>query len=159
MKPEQSKQIEQLYLEMFELLFTYARSSLKNDALAEEAVQETFRIACLKPAELYDCPNPRGWLLTTLKNVLRNTKKAQKYAQQLLIEYTAVHGSDAAFVEDHLRLEISYANLVKREEFQLLKEWAVEGKSHLELANERGITLTACKKRIQRAKELLKKKI
>lgn len=40
--------IEKLYLQMYTRLFAYARSSLPNDALAEEAVQETFVIACQK---------------------------------------------------------------------------------------------------------------
>ena len=45
------------------------------------------------------------------------------------------------------------------EEFQLLKEMAVDGKSHLEMAQARGISVNACKKRVQRAKEVLQKKI
>ena len=73
MDKQHSNYIEALYLEMFELLFSYARSSLENDSLAEEAVQETFRIACLKPSELCASPNPKGWLVNTLKNVIRNT--------------------------------------------------------------------------------------
>jgi len=46
MNAQQHREIEKLYVEMYELLLAYARSSLKNEALAEEAVQETFRIAC-----------------------------------------------------------------------------------------------------------------
>jgi len=34
-----------------------------------------------------------------------------------------------------------------------------DGRSHLEMANARGITVSACKKRVQRAKEKLKNKI
>lgn len=159
MDQKQSKIIEQLYMEMFQLLYSYARSVLVNEALAEEAVQETFRIACLRPSELCSSPNPRGWLVATLKNVLRNTKKTQYNAQRLMAEYTAVYGSSPIFHRDQLKLELGYGNLVQKKEFQLLHQWAVEGKTIRELSREHGISVSACKKRLQRAKEYLRKKL
>jgi DNA-directed RNA polymerase specialized sigma24 family protein len=36
---------------------------------------------------------------------------------------------------------------------------AVDGKSHLQMAEARGITVAACKKRMERAKKLLQKKL
>jgi len=36
---------------------------------------------------------------------------------------------------------------------------AVNGRSHKEMAESRGISVNACKKRVQRAKEVLRKKI
>ena len=119
MERKQSQQIEQLYMEMFEHLFAYARSVLENDALAEEAVQETFRIACLRPMEFCGSPNPRGWLFNTLKNVLRNTQKSQRSAQRLLAEYTAVYGDTPVFYRDQLKLELGYENLVDKSELWL----------------------------------------
>lgn len=159
MTAEQSKQIEPLYLEMFDLLKAYARSSLENESLAEEAVQETFRIACMKPDDLLSCKSPKGWLVNTLKNVIRNTKRSIASANKLLITYAALRGNDTAFSEDSVSLEINYENVAHLEEFKLLKEMAVDGKSHLEMAQARGISVDACKKRVQRAKELLRRKI
>lgn len=159
MTAEQNKQIEQLYLEMFGLLEAYARSSLENESLAEEAVQETFRIACMKPDDLLACTSPKGWLVNTLKNVIRNTKRSIVSANKLLITYAALHGNNTAFSEDSVSLEINYENVAHLEEFKLLKEMAVDGKSHLEMAQARGISVDACKKRVQRAKELLRRKI
>ena len=159
MEQKQRQQIERLYMEMFEHLFAYARSVMGNDALAEEAVQETFRIACLRPFELCNSPNPRGWLFNTLKNVLRNTQKSQANARRLLAEYAAVYSQKALSTQDHLCLEVTYENLADKPEYRLLHAWVVEGKTLLELSRELGISLSACKKRIQRAKEFLKKKI
>lgn len=48
MTAEQRVQIEELYLQMYNGMMAYARSSLSEEALAEEAIQETFRIACQK---------------------------------------------------------------------------------------------------------------
>lgn len=159
MNAQQSKMIEQLYLEMHDLLMAYARSSLEGENLAEEAVQETFRIACVKPECLCESPNPKGWLINALKYTIQNMKRTRENANRLLIAYMASQGSGMAVSQDGIRLEILYEDVAELEEFQLLKELAVEGKSHLEMARERGISLNACKKRVQRAKEMLKKKI
>ena len=65
---EQRKQLEQLYREMNDLLKGYAYSKLADWSRAEEAVQETFRIACGKQEILLDSENPKGWLMNTLKD-------------------------------------------------------------------------------------------
>ena len=72
MNTEQSEIIEQLYLEMHDMLICYARSALEEDGLAEEAVHETFYIACQKPEQLCGSPNPKGWLVQTLKFTIKN---------------------------------------------------------------------------------------
>lgn len=61
--------------------------------------------------------------------------------------------------EDKVRLEVLYGNIADLDEFKLIQEMVVEGKSQLEMAQDRGISLDACKKRVQRAKEKLRKKI
>lgn len=159
MTAEQSNRIEQLYFEMYELLLAYARSSLENDSLAEESVQETFRIACLKPDDLLESPNPKGWLIITLKNTIRNTKRSRATASKLLVAYMAEGNYDIAYSEDKISLEVMLENVAQLDEFKLIKEMAVEGKTHLEMANARGISVDACKKRVQRAKEFLRRKI
>ena len=159
MTAEQSNRIEQLYFEMYELLLAYARSSLENDSLAEESVQETFRIACLKPNDLLESPNPKGWLINTLKNTIRNSKRSRATARKLLVAYMAEGNYDIAYSEDKISLEVMFENVAHLDEFKLIKEMAVEGKTHLEMANARGISVDACKKRVQRAKEFLRRKI
>lgn len=158
MTSAQSKFIEKLYLEMFDMLMAYARASLENEALAEEAVQETFRIACLKPDDLMTCPNPKGWIINTLKYTIQNSRRSRDKAVILLTEYMASHNEEA-FSEDHVSLDVTYGNIAQTDEFQLIKELALEGRSHLEMAQKRGISVSACKKRVQRAKEFLKKRI
>lgn len=155
MNMEQSKWIEQLYLEMFDMLLSYARVSLEEEPLAEEAVQETFQTACQKPEQLLESPNPKGWLVNTLKYTIRNIRRNRESARQLLVAYLTMQTNNMAFTEDTIRLEVVYGNLADTEEFKLLKEMAVDGKSYLELAAARGISVSACKKRVQRAREKL----
>lgn len=159
MKPEYEMQIEQLYLEMFDMMLAYARCSFDEDALAEEAVQEAFKIACQKPEQLCESRNPKGWLVNTLKYTIRNMKRNREHAQQILSTYLTEQNASVAYSEDVLSLQLMYGDIANTEEFKLLVEMAIDGKSHLEMADARGISVGACKKRVQRAKEALQKKI
>lgn len=159
MKEEHSKLIETLFLEMYSMLKSYALSTLKDESLAEEAVQETFRIACSRAEVLFDSPNRKGWLVNTLKYTLLNMIRTREHTQQLLSKYLLQQSEAAGFSEDKINFDIMYQNIADTEEFKLLKEMAVDGKSHLEMATARGISVDACKKRVQRAKETLKKKL
>ena len=159
MTADQHKRIEDFYLEMYDLLFLYARNALDNESLAEEAIQETFRIVCTKPEDLLSSPNPKGWIINTLKYTIQNIRRNRDRANILLTQYLAAHSNSVAFSEDRISLEVAYENVAHSEEFKLIKEMAVEGKSHLEMAQSRGISVDACKKRVQRAKEFLRRKI
>ena len=153
------KEIERLYLQMFSMLFEYARSTLPNDALAEEAVQETFRIACQKPEALCSSPNPEGWLVNTLKNVICNMERSRNIAKRILHGYFAANITELTTTNDRIGVEILYENIADTEEFKLLKEMAIDGRSYLEMAESRNITIDTCRKRVQRAKGKLRKKI
>lgn len=159
MTAEQSRMIEELYLEMFDKMIAYARCSFDSESLAEEAVQETFRVACQKPEQLCQSINPRGWLVQTLKYTICNIQASQASAKRLVEKYKAKQSIDSSFSEDRVDLHILYGEVAHTEEFQLLVEKAIEGRSHLEIANRRGISVDACKKRVQRAKKTLRKKL
>ena len=146
-----------LYLEMYDMLLIYAERALDNQhALAEEAVQDTFRICWMKMDEVVVSENPKGWLLETLKNVIRNIRRSQaRYANLLLVLNKTFPAADPA-AEDEIGLDLAYGDLKDNPDYQLLKEFVLEHRSIKELAREREITVDACKKRIQRAKERLK---
>ena len=159
MTEEQNRKIEELYLEMFDKMKIYAYSSLGNQALAEEAVQETFRIACQKPEQLCESANPRGWLVQTLKYTIRNMQSNRATAKRIVEKYLMTQFRDLSFSEDSLDLNVLYENVADTEEFKLLAEMAIEGRSHLEMANSRGISVSACKKRVERAKKTLRRRL
>lgn len=159
MTHEEREHIEELYIDMYDLLMSYAISSLEKESLAEEAVQEAFRIACMKPDALISSPNPRGWIINTLKFTIANQKRNRDAATRVLAAYMSSMEPELVISQDKVRLEILYENVAGSDEFQLLKEMAVDGRSHLEMAEKRGISVSACKKRVQRAKEYLKKKL
>ena len=98
---DQDRLLEELYREMYSVLLCYANAALKDKALAEEAVQDTFRIACAKADDLSASVNPRGWLMLTLKNVLRNTRRELAALNQLFVS--------AVSIDDEIVLE-TYAS-------------------------------------------------
>ena len=159
MDTAQQKYIESLYLEMYDKLIIYANCAFPEEGLAEEAVQETFRIACQKPDQICGSENPKGWLVNTLKYTIRNMRRSRSSSQQLLTRYLALQTESITYSVDSVSLEVLYEDMAHSEEFKLVKEMAVDGKSHLQMAEARGITVAACKKRMERAKKLLQKKL
>lgn len=159
MNAEQKRRIGELYLEMYEKLMVYARVNLDSESLAEEAVQETFRIACQKPGSICSSFNPQGWLVNTLKNTIRNMKSSRATARRIVETYLMAQLRELSAAEDRISVNVLYENVADLEEFKLLSEMAIEGRSHEEMAKARGITISACKKRVQRAKETLQRKI
>ena len=54
------------------LLYAYALRILGDHALAEEAIQDAFCIACTKREQLLSDPKPQAWIMLTLKHVMQN---------------------------------------------------------------------------------------
>lgn len=148
--------IETLYKKKASLLYYYSKAIFNNVAIAEESVQETFIIACINYDKLCNSPNPEGWLMNVHKNVCRNIQKTQNYYLRKilsidnvahLIPYTEPQYSTAGDLE----------SFVSKEDYIILKKIILEGYSHKELAAELNISIDACKKRFQRAKEHFRK--
>lgn len=157
MDKEKEEMIERLYREMFPRLYIYAVNALNDDHIAEEAVQDTFRIACMKAVELQHSKNQQGWLMLTLKNVIRNIRRAQTRMANLLVTIFSENDTVVCNANHELEFSALYSDLVGAEDFDLLVKIAVEGDTIADVAAELGITVEACKKRVQRAKARLKK--
>lgn len=157
MNDQQSKQIECLYIQMYNMLYEYARSVLGNETQAEEAIQEVFRIACQKPADVCESINPQGWMVLTLKHVISNMGRSQFIETRALAKYSSLHPDIANSLPTQIEVELLYNDIANTEEFHMLKEMTIEGLSYPEMAQKRGISIEACRKRMQRAKEFLRK--
>lgn len=150
-------EIELLYLQMYHFMFEYGNSILSSESLAEEAIQEVFRIACQKSDAVHDSPNPQGWMVNTLKNVISNMLKSQAAANRAMASYAMNNIEE--MIPDHIQVDLLFNDIADTEEFRIMKEMTISGRGYPELAKERGISVEACRKRVQRAKEFLKKKI
>ena len=144
--------MEQLYREMFPKLYMYALRIISNPSLAEEAVQNTFCIACSKEDRLFSCDNPHGWLMNTLKNVIRNMLRDRA---KLAISVFDIMEESNISTNDEVNVDVLYSDISKTEDFQLLKWIALDKYSIREISDNLGISMEACKKRVQRAKKRL----
>lgn len=158
LKSSQKDFIEQLYYEMFTKLYILAKHMLYNPSLSEEAVQDTFILACIKVDDLMNSPNPKGWLVNTLKNVIHNMKRSNiRFSKQILL-LDDIDSLSAGDMPEESDPDLFYIGIVSEEEYHLIKRVAIDQFSILELAEELGITVEACKKRVQRAKLKFRKK-
>ena len=150
--------LEQMYREMYPTLYAYALRILKDHALAEEAIQDTFCIACAKREQALSNPKPRGWLMLTLKHVMQNMLRSQRKLQRLLF---LAAGEEQPTMEapELLDVDVLFSDLSDSEDFRLLKRIALEQCTIVELAQDLGISAEACKKRVQRARKRLQKKL
>lgn len=118
-------------------------------------MQETFIIACLNYDKVSCSPNPEGWIMNTHKNVCRNIQKTRNYYLRKMLSLD--ESSCSVAYEEDFAIENDFKNVVTSEEFHILKKIILDGYSHKDLAAELGISIDACKKRFQRAKERFKK--
>lgn len=154
----QDERIEQLYKEMYRTLLVYAKNGLEEPSLAEEAVQDTFCIACTKSDDLLRSNNPKGWLMVTLKHVIQNTKRQRAKMGKLAMLSLATEEAACLATYDEEDIDTLYGDLAKQEDFQLFKRIVLDHYSMKEAADEFGITVEACKKRVQRIRAFLRKK-
>ena len=154
----QNDRIEQLYHEIYDKLYRYAKNALSDPSIAEEATQDVFCIACAKSDELLQSNNPQGWLMKTLKYVIQNIKREQAKTRRLAILSLNSDESDLLATYDEEDVDILYGDLAPREDFQIFKLIVLERYSMKQAADEFGISIEACKKRYQRIKKHLQKK-
>ena len=119
--------------------------------------QDTFRIACIKPDGLMSSKNPRGWLINTLKNVIRNRRRTEARLSNALLAAMSAYEPQASTTVETTEFIVAYSDALGEEDFQLLVNIVVRRYTMLEAAEELGITVEACKKRVQRAKKKLQK--
>lgn len=159
MKDEQLQKIKVLYQELYQSLLQIAFFYLQNRSLAEEAVQEAFRIAVEKIDDLLSSPNPSGWLALTTRNSAKNLLRQEQAYQRLLMKSIMLHNENYFEIDDFLSIETMRPTITKTEEYQLLKLFVYDGLSSLEVAERLGITVNACRIKKSRAIKALRKKI
>ena len=164
MRPEEDAFLEELYRELFPKLWRYALTALRDPERAREVVQDTFHEAVLKVDQLMTHENPGGWLMLTCKNKIREYMRfRRRYLYRFLsldTDYASVSWQsdrpdqetdemDGPPIIDRIKARLA------EEEFLLLKRFALDGASHLEIAKELNITVYASQKRLERIRKKL----
>ncbi len=151
---EVSLRIERLYVECRSFLLRYARRSLGTfAAYAEDAVQETFWIACKKQAALLSSPKPKGWLFRTLKYVICNLYRKLCPFVQFPTNSLLCVSAPGSVADTATDLVFLYDTLCGIPDFRLLVRFFLWGEPILEIALSLSVTVAACRVRICRAKK------
>jgi len=153
---EQVDFIDKYYTNMYSKLFFYAYSVMRDRGLSEEAVQEAFGTACNKIDKFCNSPNPKGWLVNTLKNEIRNIEKNRRVLSRYFVESIDVERLQTETLPTDHNIDLQFGNAAKEPDFALLKRIVLDKYTMLEAATELGITVEACKKRVQRIKKKIK---
>lgn len=164
MLPEQDRFMEELHRKYFRKLTLYVMSVLRDSARAQDVVQDALHEALRNVNDLMRHENPGGWLMETVKNKVRDSERThRRYMRRFLsldteisAELVSVDSSAAEVDEsDDVVLMEKIEQLLTPEEYRLLKRLIFDKASHLETAQEFGITVYASQKRLERIREKL----
>lgn len=157
MNDVERKFVEILYHDMYTKLLIRAKVSLKDDSLAEVAVQDTFRVVCENVSKLMVHPNPNGFVVITLKNIVKQILTTHTRDTAIIEKITEYIGPNAEVYNLDVDINLLYANLSENEDFILINQYITEQYTILEFAQKLGISVDACAKRLQRARTRLRK--
>ena len=159
MTAEQDRFLTAIYLDRRKPLRVFAESKLNNRALAEEAVQQAFEIACRKIDDFYSSPNPDGWIFNAVRFVVSNMASRQRTESRVIAPVDEYRPDLVAAPADPLPLRVHFGDLVDLPQFRIVYEMEFMGRTLAEIAIDLGISEVACKKRAERARKYLQKKL
>ena len=159
MTVEQDQFFTKIYKERRKSLLMYAESALGNHAMAEDAVQQAFEIGWRKIEDFQNSPKPEGWIFRSLEFVVNNMKSRLR-TERRVIAITDEYRPDLVTAPaDPLPLRVHFGDLVDLPQFRIVYEMEIQDRTLAEIAKDLGISETACKKRAERARKYLQKKL
>lgn len=161
MDPGAHDLIESQFQEFYPALYQYAKIALDDPDWAEDVVQDVFHFALQNANALNQHPNPRGWLMQTLKNKIKECKRQRRKLAEMERSLDTLPEHILA-VEDEVPEEQTEGAVEKikrrltKEELHLLKRIVLDKASHTELAEELHITVWASQQRLSRIRGKLR---
>ena len=145
---------EELFLKWMDQLYRVAFIMLSNTHDAEDAVQETYVRMLIKHPQFIDEEHGKAWLLRVCINICKNQIRFRKRHPQLELEEISIKID--SFQEWEVLNEISQLPGKLKDALIL---HAIEGYSIKEISTILKISEAAVKKRLQRGREALNKRL
>ena len=150
--------LERLYRENYTLVYKLVMRTLRqytpatNDAA--DIVQDVFVLAAKRIDVLRSHPNPAGWLIKTAQYVCMNYVSAHSRHGEQLFDSLDLHAvkDDAIAEVDTL---VSLEQVLKPEEFELLKAYYIEKRPTEEICRDTGVSPNLLRVRMHRLKKYL----
>ena len=151
---------ENLYEHNFDKLTLIAYAMLHNAPVSEELAQETFLTALRDFETLCRHENPEAYLRAVLKyKILEYIRARNRYLKLFLsldhnilskikAPSTPAPTSTSSIME-------TVRDTLSAEEWDLLKQYVLDGASHRQIASKLGITVQASQKRLERIRKKL----
>lgn len=137
-------------------MYRYAKTVFNNSTMAEEAVQETFLLICKNTKILKYKTDLKSYIFHIHKMVCgRLQYQYSTYIKKLLS--LQADNRNFEMMEKFSVEENTFSQYVNKKDLFILQKVILDGYSYQELAEELGITINICKKRVQRAKERFRK--
>ena len=166
MGPEQNKWMENIYRQYFHDLFLYALVFVRKKDLAEEIIQDTFHEASKDKniEKLMSSEEPFKWLKKTVWNKCQEAKRFQMNMLTKLVALDENLVENACFSDPTADSvgRMTEQDILKRlkdvltpDEFHILMRIAVQKATHLDVAQELGISVSASQKRLERIRKKL----
>ncbi len=154
--------IAELYSEMFAKLLRLARIAGYGEDDAYELVQDTFCTAVRNSDRLLASGNREGWLVNTLKNLIKNDKRDRAKSPMILPAAEDSFDPDGGYVPSSMddygfELEDLLTRAVGEEDYALFKDVRVYKLSDGELEAKYGTKGANCRNRAVRIKKKLMK--
>ena len=159
MTVEQDQFFTKIYKERRKPLLMYAESALGDHAMAEDAVQQAFEIGWRKIEDFQNCPQPEGWIFRSLNFVVNNMKSRLRTERRVIAITDEYRPDLVAAPADPLPLRVHFGELVDLPQFRIVYEMEIMGRTLAEIARDLGISEDACKKRAERARKHLQKRL
>jgi len=144
--------LKALYMQQSKGMFRYAYSILKDEYLAEDAVQETFTAACKNIETLKTNTSPVGWLFEALKRIMKRLRSEEFKLRKHILTLDKSQ-SDTPAAPDDINPVILFDGVIPRGELDLLNKIYVHGYTYKDLADEMGVPLSNIAMKAKRAKE------
>lgn len=150
--------IEDAYKAYFKDVYGYVVRRVGNETVAEDIVHDVFLTALDKIEKFRNHPQQKGWLMVTARNKMRELKKKMENNPLESLEEMMEVGEEEGDYEK-IEFELAVLEVVKEEEWELIKDYYLRGVTIREMAEKYGITENAMTVRLHRLRKKIKERI
>lgn len=158
-KSTKDKFLKELMEATYDKIYTFIDRRQKDKGFVEDAVQETFLEAYRKADILMEHPNQLGWLYITARNKMLKMNSLKKeycvYGEKQAVCLENIEDEEEHYGEIELRESIKAT--VSEKEYQMLRDYYLNGYNSEEMAEKYGMEQGNIRMRVSRLKKKLRK--